>query len=86
MDIHLAIASVQADAARIARYTDRRDRFLDALDWSALGLDAASSVVTTPKIGTLQPTAPSIPGAKLGSTPLAVPAGKGVVLVIHPDA
>ena len=36
MDIHLAIASVQADAARIARYTDRRDRFLDALDWSAL--------------------------------------------------
>jgi hypothetical protein len=36
VDIHLAIASVQADAARIARYTDRRDRFLDALDWSAL--------------------------------------------------
>ena len=36
VDIHLAIASVRADAARIARYTDRRDRFLDALDWSAL--------------------------------------------------
>ncbi|TCP32502.1 hypothetical protein [Sphingomonas sp. BK235] len=31
-----ALAIARADLARIARYIERRERFLDALDWSML--------------------------------------------------
>ena len=36
MHIAQALAIVEADAARIRRFIDRRERFLDALDWSLL--------------------------------------------------
>jgi hypothetical protein len=36
MHIEQAIALVSADAARIERYVERRECFLDALDWSAM--------------------------------------------------
>jgi hypothetical protein len=36
MHIDRAIAIVSADAAIIGRYIERRERFLDALDWSAM--------------------------------------------------
>ena len=31
------LAIARSDYARLARYADRRDRFLDALDWQLLG-------------------------------------------------
>lgn len=34
--IEKALALVQADAARIERFAERREKFLDALDWSML--------------------------------------------------
>lgn len=36
MHIDHAIALVAADAARLDRYVERRERFLDGLDWSAM--------------------------------------------------
>ena len=36
MWIQDALAIARADLARIARYIERRERFLDALDWSML--------------------------------------------------
>lgn len=36
MDIADAIAVARADERRLTRFIDRRDRFLDCLDWNAL--------------------------------------------------
>lgn len=36
MDIHTALTTARSDIARLQRYVDRRDRFLDALDWTML--------------------------------------------------
>lgn len=41
MQIQHAIAIAKIDERRIARFIDRRDRFLDALDWDALPEQAA---------------------------------------------
>lgn len=41
MHITIARATARADAARIERFIDRRERFLDALDWSALSEEHA---------------------------------------------
>ena len=41
MQIHHAIEIAKGDERRIARFIDRRDRFLDALDWDALPEQAA---------------------------------------------
>jgi len=41
MQIQHALAVAQADAANLARYIERRDRFLDALDWTMLTEDHA---------------------------------------------
>lgn len=41
MHINNALAIARADAARLARYVARRERFLDALDWSLLTEDDA---------------------------------------------
>lgn len=36
MDIRHALVVARGDAARLFRFMDRRERFLDALDWSPL--------------------------------------------------
>lgn len=36
MHIEHALAVATADAARIERYAERRERFMDALDWTAM--------------------------------------------------
>lgn len=36
MQVQEALAIARADAARIAHFIERRDRFLNALDWSLL--------------------------------------------------
>ncbi len=36
MQVQHALGVAHADAARLARYIDRRERFLDALDWTML--------------------------------------------------
>lgn len=41
MNINIARTIARADAARIERFIDRRGRFLDALDWSALSEEHA---------------------------------------------
>ena len=41
MQIQHALAVAQADAANLARYIERRERFLDALDWTMLTEDHA---------------------------------------------
>ncbi len=41
MQIHHALAVARADAARLTRFIERRDRFLDGLDWSMLTEDHA---------------------------------------------
>ena len=41
MQITIARATARADAARLERFIDRRERFLDALDWSALSEEHA---------------------------------------------
>ena len=41
MHINDALAIARADAARLARYVARRERFLDALDWALLSEDDA---------------------------------------------
>lgn len=41
MKIQHALAVARGDAARLLRYMDRRERFLDALDWSLLSLTHA---------------------------------------------
>lgn len=39
MHVQHALGVARADAAHIMRYIDRRERFLDALDWSMLTED-----------------------------------------------
>ena len=41
MQITIACATARADAARLERFIERRERFLDALDWSSLSEDHA---------------------------------------------
>ena len=36
MDIHHALGVARADAAHLSRHIERRERFLDSLDWSML--------------------------------------------------
>lgn len=41
MQVQHALGVARADAAHLARYIERRERFLDALDWSMLTDDQA---------------------------------------------
>jgi hypothetical protein len=41
MEIQHALAVARADAAHLARFIERRERFLDALDWPMLSEDHA---------------------------------------------
>lgn len=41
MQVQHALGVARADAAHLARYIDRRERFLDALDWTMLTDDQA---------------------------------------------
>ena len=41
MQVTIALATARADAARLERFIYRRERFLDALDWSSLSEEHA---------------------------------------------
>ena len=54
------------------------------LDWKALGLNPATSIVSTPNIPGWQRGATPVSSARLGTHGLEVAAGQGAVITVRP--
>ena len=56
---------------------------LRTIDWEALGLDPAVAHIEQPAVAKLQAARPAFAGANASAHPLAIRAGRGVVLVVR---